>query len=402
MTERRRAIVGIDPGSTSAVAVLDLKGNLKELYSEKHMGKEGLIRKVSEEGKPVLITTDKKKLPSTVEEIANSFGAETFTPEEDLSVHSKRELTRKDDYEDLHQRDALASALKAYNSFKNKFQNIEARMDDLNLQDLTPEIKELVVKEEAKNVSEAVEMALGEEEDNEEGKTVTEKQRNEDLEEKMDNYRQIIMQEREDKEKVKEHNEKLKEEVEKLKNKVEKLEKDKQDLEEGIRKEVIEKKEVKKLERNLRSKKNRIQALEKDVSELKEEINELKTFEELRKEGKVPLREVTELSTEELRKENKELPLDGSVLIINGLTDDKEDIAELLKEFGVKGVIGGIDPDKIDYLISESIWACSKENIEVKKKGGVRYVDWEDVENMKKEGKRSLMGWLRRYRGRDD
>ncbi|MFP4116208.1 MAG: DUF460 domain-containing protein [Candidatus Aenigmatarchaeota archaeon] len=401
--DRERGIVGIDPGSTSAIAILDLRGNLQRLESEKHMGKERIIRVVSSECKPVLITSDKGKMPSGVEEIASNFGAETFVPGEDLSIRGKKELTREYDFANLHERDALAAALNAYNSFKNKFDNIEARMDELNLQDLSPEVKELVIMDEARNVSEAVEKALGDEEKEEEERKGEEKKTisRANLEEKIDNYRRIIMRERKDKEKLKEHNEKLKKETEELKGKISELKEEKEGLEKGVKDDILEKRELKKLKRNLRSKESRIDTLEGKRKELEKRIRNLKTFEELRKEGKIPLRDVNVLSENRLRKEDNKLSLENSILLVKKIRGDVENLVEILNELGVKAVVGSFSEESADKFISEGLWASPTDEIEIKERKGVKYMEESEVEGMKGEGKESFMGWLKRYRDKN-
>jgi len=397
MTERKRTIVGIDPGATSAIAVLDLKGNTRKVESEKHMGTKGIVRKISESGKPVLVATDKEKLPSAVEEVASSFGAEVFTPEEDLSVHGKKELTRKHDYENLHERDAMAAALNAYNSLKNKFRNIEARMDDLNLQDLTPEVKEAVVTNEAKNVSEAVEMVLGNDEEEEDSDEEIKRDVDVDLEEKIDNYRQMLIEERKDKEKLKEHNEKLKEEIKDLKDKLSDVRKEKKEAEKDARKEALKDEKVKKLKRNLRSKENRVRSLQNEKDNLESEVERLITFEVMRKEGKIPLRTVDMLDEETINKEDSRLSLRQSAVLANEVKETEETI-ELLSEKGVKIVVGDISEEFKDRFFEEGLLACDTEEIEIEERNDVKYLKQEDLEEIRREDKESLMGWLNRYR----
>ncbi len=401
MDKRKKTVVGIDPGSTSAFAILDLKGKVLEVFSEKHMGSKEIIKRISDIGKPVLVATDKEKLPSSVEEIGRSFGSEIFTPEEDMSVHGKKEITRKHDYENLHERDALAAALNAYNSFKNKFRNIEARMDDLNLQELTPEVKESVVIGKAKNVSEAVETVLGGHEEDEDQDEEIKKEVETDLEEKIDNYRKMVIQERKDKKKLKEHNRKLKKKVEELEDEASKAKLEKNKAEEGIRKELMKDKEVKKLERNLRSKGKRIENLEGERRELENYIDRLKTFEELRKEGKVPVRELDELTEESLASEGRELSLHNSIIYTERLKGGEGSLIDTLKENGVEALITEMDDEQADEFVSKGIYVSSPDELELKERNGVKYIDGEDVGSIRKEDRESFIGWLKRYRDRD-
>ncbi|GEM_PF-1031331 len=401
--ERKGTIVGIDPGSTSAVAVLNLRGKLKDLVSRKHMGKVGMIRTISEKGKPILIATDKRKMPSTIEDISTDFSAETFLPEEDIPIDKKKELTEEYNYDNLHERDALAAAVNAYNSLENKFENIESRMDELNLQDMTPKIKELVVKGNAGNVSEAIEMVVGEENQDYIEKSPRKQRKSaEELEERIDNYRKIILKERKDRQKISEHNEKLKERVDDLKGKVSDL-KDKRDrLERGMKKDIMESREIKKLERNLRSKEKRIEVLENEKAVLKKKAKKIKRFEKLRKDKKVPLRRIDPLTETELRKEDMDLSLYNSIIITSGPIKSPENVIEVLKDVGARAVIGDFKEDTVDSFIDKGIMVSNKSEIEVDEEHGVEYIEASNIVDMEKAKRDSFIAWLKRYRDGDD
>ncbi len=116
-------IVGIDPGSTSAVAAVNLDGELKLLKSEKEFPPEDIIRQLIEVGTPVVVATDREKMPSTVEKIASSLGATRFQPEEDLDAERKKELGKGDN---SHESDAVASAIYAFNNLKRQIDKIDS------------------------------------------------------------------------------------------------------------------------------------------------------------------------------------------------------------------------------------------------------------------------------------
>ncbi|MFB6204182.1 MAG: DUF460 domain-containing protein [Candidatus Nanohaloarchaea archaeon] len=121
-------IVGVDPGSTSAVAAVNLDGELELLESGRHLAPDEIIEKIIEHGKPVVVTSDKEKMPSKVEKIASSLGAERFNPGEDLEVERKRELGEGDN---SHERDASASAFNAYNNLQREIRKIEDQAAEL-------------------------------------------------------------------------------------------------------------------------------------------------------------------------------------------------------------------------------------------------------------------------------
>ena len=119
---KKPLIIGVDPGSTSAVAGIDLEGELQLLESGKNFPPHEIIEKIVEAGKPVVITSDKAKMPSKVDKIASSMGAETYVPDEDLGQEKKKELGQGDN---SHEMDAVASAVNAYNNMQREIRKIE-------------------------------------------------------------------------------------------------------------------------------------------------------------------------------------------------------------------------------------------------------------------------------------
>ncbi|MBC5793067.1 MAG: DUF460 domain-containing protein [Nanohaloarchaea archaeon] len=127
---KRPLIVGIDPGNTSAVAALDLEGELVFLESRLEFSRSEIIQKIIEVGHPVVVSCDKADMPSNVEKIASSLGANRFEPEEDLPKQRKEELGRGDN---SHEKDAHASALHAYKSLRKQFRKINKRSRENDL-----------------------------------------------------------------------------------------------------------------------------------------------------------------------------------------------------------------------------------------------------------------------------
>jgi predicted RNase H-like nuclease (RuvC/YqgF family) len=120
-------IVGVDPGTTTAVAILDLSGRLVEVSSSRVSSVPDIIEHISEKGRPVVIATDVVPPPAAVEKIKRAFNAVLFTPNERISVEEKVRLARPLGYGNDHERDALAAAVKAFNAYKNKFAQIDKK-----------------------------------------------------------------------------------------------------------------------------------------------------------------------------------------------------------------------------------------------------------------------------------
>jgi uncharacterized protein len=124
----RYLIVGIDPGTTTAVAALDLEGNLLHLSSSRQTTMAAIVESLFRVGKPLIIASDVHDMPYSVEKIRRAFNAVAYTPKSDMSVESKLEITSPFPYANDHERDALSAALDAYRQVRNKFQNVLKRV----------------------------------------------------------------------------------------------------------------------------------------------------------------------------------------------------------------------------------------------------------------------------------
>jgi predicted RNase H-like nuclease (RuvC/YqgF family) len=150
-------IVGIDVGTTSGIAVFDLKRNLLYSGSKRGFSTSEIINKILNFGKPLIIATDKKKAPSKINKIAASFNCKVFSPDHDLSVEEKESIV-KISIKNSHEKDALAAALFAYRRHGAKFTSIDRTLAIMNLEKFSDRVKEMIINKEAKNISEAIEM----------------------------------------------------------------------------------------------------------------------------------------------------------------------------------------------------------------------------------------------------
>ncbi|MAF34954.1 hypothetical protein CMO91_03860 [Candidatus Woesearchaeota archaeon] len=138
----KHVIWGIDPGTTVGYAVLDIQG--KPLYQgqTKHLDVDGLVAKLRAYGKPLLIGTDKAKVPGFIQQIAAKTGAKVVRPSEDLSLTKKRSMVGAKS----HATDALAAAMVAYNNMGPLLRRIIRFAQDQHVQDRLGAMLELVIK----------------------------------------------------------------------------------------------------------------------------------------------------------------------------------------------------------------------------------------------------------------
>ncbi|MDG6251527.1 DUF460 domain-containing protein, partial [Methanocalculus sp.] len=121
-------IAGIDPGTTMALALLSLDGDLIHLSSSRVTSVAEAIAGITTYGRPLIIASDKKEMPGTVEKIRRSFNAVSFLPKNDIPVSEKYELAADVNYTNDHERDAYAAAMLAYRHYKNKFASLSKRL----------------------------------------------------------------------------------------------------------------------------------------------------------------------------------------------------------------------------------------------------------------------------------
>lgn len=110
MGEKLLLIAGIDPGTTLGYATIDFEGNVIAVHSEKNLDMNTLISELIGLGKPLIVASDKEYNPDFVDKLAVKLGARVISPDYDLKVNEKREITRGYETKNQHEMDALASA----------------------------------------------------------------------------------------------------------------------------------------------------------------------------------------------------------------------------------------------------------------------------------------------------
>lgn len=148
----RKFIVGLDPGTTTALCILSFEGEVITSVSEKHFPPREVVSVIASVGRPSLFATDRAEVPSLVEEVASSFGSPVYSPEEDISREDKREMTSGRPSGDVHERDALAAALAARNAHRDLFRKVDIRAPAGKRE----ELKDLLLREEVHNIREAI------------------------------------------------------------------------------------------------------------------------------------------------------------------------------------------------------------------------------------------------------
>lgn len=139
-------IIGIDPGTTAAYAVLDLEGNLIKSNSAKEFSLPSMISEIIKLGKPIITGTDVSPAPSFVEDFAIKTGSKLIDPEKDLTTNEKKALKANIKTKNIHESDALASALYALKVIKPLLDKTDKVLKKEKKQEKADQVKELVIK----------------------------------------------------------------------------------------------------------------------------------------------------------------------------------------------------------------------------------------------------------------
>lgn len=144
------AIIGLDPGTTAGYAILGLDGQVIKTFSAKELSLSETILQVIELCQPLIIATDKQKVPFFVEEFSRKLGTELVFPEEDLKREEKRNLVLeyKKEINGHHEEDSLAAALFAYQKYLPKLKKIDFFIEENNLEEKREQFTQLALKNE--------------------------------------------------------------------------------------------------------------------------------------------------------------------------------------------------------------------------------------------------------------
>lgn len=161
-----KLIAGIDPGKTAAVALVDISSDFVKVFSRRDFSISDICNYLIEHGGPIIIATDKGNPPAAIKKIASSFNARFFSPEKDLGISEKKDITKNFTFDNDHEQDALAAALYAKKEFSGLFEKIDYTLEKKNLLHMSDSVKELLVKNEVGNIEQAIKLLTPEKQEN--------------------------------------------------------------------------------------------------------------------------------------------------------------------------------------------------------------------------------------------
>lgn len=337
---RDRVIVGIDPGTTTAVAVVGLDGRVLDIHSTRTADTAAVIEWLIERGRPALVAADVHPMPETAEKFRRSFDAAGWAPPKDIPVDEKLHRTREVNYENDHERDALAAALFAFDDHEDQFERISRKVP--------AEIDREEVIARVLSSEESVEAVLREMNDDGDEET-------DDSDEESPTEPDLSPEEREIRslksrvERLESHVEDLKATIEEKDETIEEYKQELSDARREERRKARERREVSRLERDNDRLERKVESLEAENEELADKLDRLKSlwkldhsnFADVNTNGNlVPVKIVEQFTNGALDQTVEEYGIAaGDVVYLRDASGAGRTTAERLAEFDPKVVL---------------------------------------------------------------
>ncbi|WGI16888.1 DUF460 domain-containing protein [Methanonatronarchaeum sp. AMET-Sl] len=279
VVRRKYLFVGVDPGTTTGIGVLDLDGELVEVCSARDLSFNDVVEFVVDLGNVVVVATDVSPAPDFVEQLSTVLDAVLWVPDSSLKQEVKRDLVREYSCSDKHQVDALAAAIKAYKTMKSKLQRVESNIpSDINER----KAKRLVLK--GNSLREAIDELR---EPKQEDKREKEQEFDPEVNQRIRGLEKKVRELQETCRKLRREKENKEKEITELKSELARI-KSKRFLHAITSREVEDKKEkINSLERELKEEKQRVQWLKNKLQDA-EEIDEVRNKENITVMKKLP------------------------------------------------------------------------------------------------------------------
>ena len=352
---RDRVVVGIDPGTTTAAAVVGLDGRVLDVLSTRTADTADVVEWLVERGQPVVVAADVTPMPETVEKFRRSFDAAGWTPETDLPVDEKLHRTRDVDYDNDHERDALAAALFAFDDHEDQFERVSRKVPPRV--DRGEVIARVVAGEES---VEAVLRDLTEDDDDESEKSTHEPRELTEEEKKIKRLERRV-------ERLESHVDDLEETVREKDERIEEYEAELTEARRQERREARERREVARVERdNERLERERDEARER-AADLEGKLERLKrlwkldhsNFADVDANGDlVPVKVIPQFTTDAVRRADEQYGIAaGDVVYLRDASGAGRRTAELLASMEPRVVLreGGLSEVADQVLFEREI-----------------------------------------------
>ncbi|RKD93900.1 DUF460 domain-containing protein [Halopiger aswanensis] len=353
---RDHVIVGIDPGTTTAVAIVGLEGEVLDVWSSRTSDTAEVIEWIVERGRPIVVAADVTPMPETVEKFRRSFDAAGWAPETDLPVDEKQHRTREHPYENDHQRDAMAAALYAFDAREDQFERIARK--------LPPGLDRGEVTARVVAGEESVEAVLADLEDDDDGEEESTEHQPRELTEEEKRIKDLKRQV----ERLQSHVDTLEDRLEQKDDRIDDLESELEAARRKERKEVRKDREVTRYRRKAERLEYERDEAREEVEALEKKVERMKALWKLdhsnfsdvsaKKEGLVPVKVVEKFTKGAIREADEQYGIaPGDVVYLRDASGAGRSTAELLADFEPRVILkdGGLSDIADEILFDEEI-----------------------------------------------
>ena len=329
--KRDYIIAGVDPGTTTALAVLTLEGELRKLHSSRTISIPEVIEMIAEEGRPLIIASDVFPAPNSVEKIRRAFNAVPGSPEDIITTEDKIEMAKPFEYSNPHERDAIAAAVSVFRKNKNRFEQIKKKLppgvnaDEAIAQVVRGRSVDVVIHELTKKKRMEPEI-----------QTVKEK-----TDEDASHFRETLRRSDETIRELKNYQDELKAELEEKGNKIKELEELINRHRALIYRELKKEKEIKIRDKEIAHLRGMVSDTNKRISFLNRRINKLKKMRRLEISGRIlPVKIISAFTRDSILMTREMFGIKkDDVILLKDASGGGTMTARMLADFGVKAVI---------------------------------------------------------------
>jgi len=375
----RYTIVGIDPGTTLGLAMLDLEGKPIEVFSSKNYSISDAIRRIISYGTPLIVASDVTPTPSMVKKISKVFSSHIHELSESLSTEEKIALTKGEGYEyrNVHERDALAACLYAFKRYKKKFAQVRKKTPpDVDVE----EVKALVIK--GVSISAAIN-SLVHSDSEEVGEHDVCGERGDEDENRINStnseilrLRGVIKAREREIEAMREYNAALRSELEAKEHEIQGLRTRMETIRSMSHRELEETEEIKRRDKEIKRLKDEIRAKEAENEELRRIIEELKWGKEINNGERIKV--IKSFNRDVIQEVDKRYGFKrGEVVYLENGSGGGANTAELLARKGVSVVIYGKEMSHfaVEKFFEFGIPTFSSNEIPVMVRGDFAFID---------------------------
>ncbi|MEM3478677.1 MAG: DUF460 domain-containing protein [Candidatus Bathyarchaeia archaeon] len=390
----RKLIVGVDPGLNCGLAILSLNGEPILIESHRGWSMSKIIERIIGFGEPTIISSDVSPAPSLLENLARKLNAVLFEPAFSMSIEEKHRLTRlyAERYnvkaENAHEVDALAAAIKAYQHYKSKFDQVDAKLKDAGGEVSPNDVKDLVAR--GYSISRAIKFLRERRVEKSPviGAALTSEEK---MKEIIENLTQRLMLERERNRILREANRELQLKVKALEAEIESL---REALEKTRSEQILQirrEREFRKLHEEIRVLRDKVSEQEAQIEAYRQMLSRLQSLSGSEsREGLILLKPIESFTREGLDKAFKIYNVRaGDVVFIMDPSGGGSSTAENLAKRGVKAVIinGAMSHQALEIFEKHYIPVIPAGELNVKWIDGLPYADPKDVKRVIKDGR---------------